>query len=227
MARLLGTRNRWRTAVAGLVAGLLVGVTVAVVVPAIAAEDAMQAATNWKKVWKKHLRKYADKRYYTKSQSDARYAAAGSSYSVTQSDARYYTKAEIDARLAPLVNSVSAYAGGAQDIELTDEVVVRSVSMVAPADGKVIVTSSGYFMNENSGPTTLRCKISTGTTIEPDRTYLQFAQFTGAGGSEVIGGTRGFDVTKGSLLTVNLVCDQFIGAGSVRDTALTALFAPS
>ncbi|WP_344304667.1 hypothetical protein [Nocardioides bigeumensis] len=227
MSRLMGTPHRWRTAGAGLVAGMLVGVTAAVVVPAIAAEDVIHAATSWKKVWKKHLRKYADKRYYTKSQSDERYAAAGSSYSVAQSDARYYTKAEIDARLASLVNSVSAYADGAQNITLTDEVVVRSVSLVAPADGKVIVTSSGYFVNENGGPTTLRCKISTGTTIEPDRTFLQFAQFPGAGGSEVIGGTRGFDVTKGSLLTVNLVCDQFIGAGSVRDTALTAVFAPS
>jgi hypothetical protein len=221
------THPRRRPLLTGLAAGLLLGGLLVTAVPVIAEPAATIAATNWKKVWKKHLRKYADNRYYTKAQADGRYAAAGAGYSKAESDARYYDRATIDAKLAPLVNSAAVYAGGAQEIDLTDEVVVRSVSMVAPANGKVIVTSGGYFVNENSGATTLRCSITTSTTIEPDRIFLQFAQFLSGGGSEVIGGTRGFDVTKGQLLTVNLVCDQFIGAGSVRDTALTAIFAPS
>ena len=55
------------------------------------------AATNWKKIWKKKLQPLADKRYYTKSASDAKYAAASSPYSKAEVDAKlggYYTKTE-------------------------------------------------------------------------------------------------------------------------------------
>ncbi len=34
-------------------------------------------------------------------------------------------------------------------------------------------------------------------------------------------------MTKGNLLTVNLVCDEFSGEATLRDSALTAIFAPS
>ena len=224
--------GRWRLAAAGLAAGVLVGGTVAVVAPAVATRDTSYAATNWKKIWKKELKKYADKRYYTTTQSDAKYstkaetaAGLGNVYTKAQSDANYYSKAAVDAKLAPFVNSVAAFAGGDQVVALTVEEVVRSVSIVPPANGKVVVSSSAYMRNTNAGATTLRCSITTGTALDFDA--LQFKQFADAGGTDVIAATRGFDVTKGNLLTVNLVCDQFLGAGSVEDTALTAIFAPS
>ncbi len=86
------------------------------------AEVSNAVATNWKKIWKKNLKPLADRRYYTKAQSDTKYQpkgsyeTAGSGYTKAESDARYsaagssYTKAEIDAKLAPFVNSVAATA---------------------------------------------------------------------------------------------------------------------
>jgi hypothetical protein len=38
-----------------------------------------------------------------------------------------------------------------------------------------------------------------------------------------LAGTRGFDVTAGEILTVNLVCDATV-ASSIYDSALTAIF---
>lgn len=83
------------------------------------AEVSSAVATSWKKIWKKNLRPLADKRYYTKKQSDAAYQPKGSyepagsgytkaeTYSKAEADAKYagagssYTKAQSDARYAP------------------------------------------------------------------------------------------------------------------------------
>ena len=45
--------------------------------------------------------------------------------------------------------------------------------------------------------------------------------------SEVIGGTRGYDVTAGVMFTVNLVCGKASGQANLSDSWLTAIFAPS
>ena len=72
---------------------------------------------------------------YSKAEADAKYSPAGSSYS----------KAEIDAKLAPLLNSLAAFAGGDQLVAMTTSAeVFRSVSIMPPADGTVIVNSSAY-----------------------------------------------------------------------------------
>ncbi len=95
------------------------------------AEVSSAVATNWKKIWKKNLKPLADRRYYKKSASDAKYStktetAAGDAasnaatdsklsgyykktetYSKAEADAKYaaagssYTKAESDAKYAP------------------------------------------------------------------------------------------------------------------------------
>ena len=47
---------------------------------------------------------------------------------------------------------------------------------------------------------------------------------------QVLSGTRGFEVTEGVLLSVNLFCDAGVVAGSsvwILDPSLTAVFAPS
>ena len=95
---------RSRKAMAGLIAAAVVlGGGVAAVTPA-GAEVADAAATNWKKIWKKNLKPLADKRYYTKKQSNAKYSTKtetstllGNYYTKAQSDASYYTKAQSDA----------------------------------------------------------------------------------------------------------------------------------
>ena len=77
------------------------------------AEVSQAVATNWKKIWKKNLKPLADRRYYTKAQSDTKYQpkgsyeTAGSGYTKAESDAKYagagssYSKAESDAKYQP------------------------------------------------------------------------------------------------------------------------------
>ena len=95
------SRANLKRAIAAVVAGVLIGGGVTTVTPA-GAEVSQFAATNWKKIWKKKLQPLADKRYYTKAASNAKYAAAGSAYSKAEVDAKlggYYTKARVtDAR---------------------------------------------------------------------------------------------------------------------------------
>ncbi|GAA1451544.1 hypothetical protein GCM10009641_86140 [Mycobacterium cookii] len=77
------------------------------------AEVSQAVGTNWKKIWKKNLKPLAQKSFYTKKQTKARfqpkgsYETAGSGYTKAESDAKYagagssYTKAETDAKYAP------------------------------------------------------------------------------------------------------------------------------
>jgi len=81
------------------------------------AEVSNAVATNWKKIWKKNLKPLADRRYYKKSTSDAKYAtkaesaaaaaaaqAAATSAANSATDTKlgnYYTKAQADAKYAP------------------------------------------------------------------------------------------------------------------------------
>lgn len=233
---------RGKTLVAGLAAGMLIGGGLATVTPAGAVVEQAAAAINWKNIWKTEIKPRADKRYYTKKLSNARYYTKKQAtsifeskvahdqsllnyYTKAQSDANYYSKSEIDAKLAPFVNSVASFAGGEQIEALTgtDEV-VRSVSLLPPRNGTVIVSSSGFFRADAIN-TVGRCSITTGVTIDSD--FHQIATLPTTGEFQSIGGTRGFSVTQGNLLTVNLVCDLFSGTGVIEDTSLSAIFAPS
>lgn len=235
----MSSRRSVRQIVVAVLLGVLVGGGLMAVTPA-GAEVTTAVATNWKKVWKKHLRPLADRRYYTKAQSDTKYQprgayeAAGSGYSKAESDAKYaaagssYSKAEIDSKLAPFVNSVAASAGGDQALSLTTtDTVVRSVSIMPPADGAVVVSSSAYIWALVAGDVVARCSLTTGNTL--DASAFQYVNMPGAAvaESDAIAGTRGFSVTKGNLLTVNLVCDEFTGDVTLSDSWLTAIFAPN
>ena len=232
----MSSRRSVRQGLVAVLLGVLVGGGLMAVTPA-GAEVSSAVATNWKKIWKKEIRPRADKRYYKKSQSDAKYQpkgsyeAAGSGYSKAETYAKSetYNKSEIDAKLAPFVNSVAASAGGsAAEVLGTADEVVQSVSIMPPANGKVIVSSSAYTWTTAAvSDVIVRCSITTGNTV--DTSAMQYANMPGAefGESEVLAGTRGFDVTKGNLLTVNLVCDAFQGSAAVNNSSLTAIFAPN
>lgn len=91
------------------------------------AEVSSAVATNWKKIWKKNLKPLADRRYYKKSASDAKYAtkaesAAGDAASNAATDSKLsgyykktetysrtetYSKAEADAKYAAAGSSYS------------------------------------------------------------------------------------------------------------------------
>ncbi len=230
----MSSRRTPRQLLVAVLLGVLVGGGLMAITPA-GAEVSQAAATSWKKIWKKNLRPLADKRYYTKASSNKTFAtkaeaaaaaAAAQAGANTATDGKlkgYYTKADIDSKLGLFVNSVAATAGGDQDLNLTAaDQIARSVSLMPPANGTVIVSSSGQMQGTSVGIS--RCSISLTGALDTDAYQI----VSGAAGQyHSIAGTRGFVVTKGSLLTVNLVCNEFTGDAILRDSALTAIFAPS
>lgn len=112
------------------------------------AEVSQAVATNWKKIWKQKLRPLADRRYYTKAQSDSKYQpkgsyeTAGSGYSKAESDAKYsaagssYSKAESDAKYAPypatLRGAFSMMGGGAAGTYVSTEIEFGQTLSAAP-----------------------------------------------------------------------------------------------
>jgi hypothetical protein len=142
-------------------------------------------------------------------------------------DDRYYTQAEVDAAVAN-AKSVSAYAGGPanQEVVLTGTAaVVRSVSITAPVDGTVTANSSGYVWLASGTDMIARCSLTTGTSLE-NGTYQYVEIHSTGAASDVVSGTRGFDVAAGQVLTVNLVCDEAVGQAKVSDTWIAAVFTP-
>lgn len=91
----MSSRRSVRQVLVAVLLGVLVGGGLMAVTPA-GAEVSSAVATNWKKIWKKNLKPLADRRYYTKKQSDAKYQPKGS-YETAGSG---YTKAETDAKYA-------------------------------------------------------------------------------------------------------------------------------
>jgi hypothetical protein len=226
----MSSRRTPRQLIVAVLVGVLVGGGLLAVTPA-GAEVSQSVATNWKKIWKKNLKPLADKRYYTKKKSNARYQpkgsyeTAGSGYSKaeTYSKSETYSKAEIDAKLALLVNSKAASASGGQSVNLVAaDTVVRSVSLTPSADGTVVVSSSAYTFTGTTA--SVRCSLTTGTSI--DSSHLQYAIMPD-NMTESLAGTRAFPATKDTPLTVNLVCDLLAGTANIQDSALTAIFAPS
>ncbi len=115
----MSSRRTARQLVVAVLLGVLVGGGLLAVTPA-GAEVSNAVATNWKKIWKKKLRPLADRRYYTKAQSDAKYQpkgsyeAAGSGYTKAESDAKYYNKTESDAKYQSKAQVIRGtfFAGG-------------------------------------------------------------------------------------------------------------------
>ncbi len=119
------------------------------------------------------------------------------------------------------------FAGGEQQVELTGaDTVVRTVGLIAPVAGRVLVHASGYawFRDTSNTAELARCSITTGSTM--DGSHLIYMNDGGAireGASDAFGAVRGFEVAAGRF-TANLVCDEFAGDAIVSDTSMTALF---
>jgi hypothetical protein len=117
---------------------------------------------------------------------------------------------------------LAVHAGGNQSVLLTlADQVVRSVTLTAPVAGTVIVISSANAFVDAAG-SAVRCSIGTGNTLDTD--FLQVWKSSGVDDFGTLAGNRGFDVTAGQTLTVNLVCDLVGGAPSLNDSAMTAIF---
>ncbi len=237
-----------KAAVAVALTAALIGGGVSAVSPALASQEntsytAASAGTNWQKIWRKKLRQYTDRRYYSKAKTNKKFTtktdlrrslnlAVDNYYTKAQSDAAYatkaqtYTKAEVDAKFAPFVNSVASFAGGEQLLTLTTaEQTVRSVSLMPPANGTVLTSYVASVQTPSAAKTYARCSLTTGPSL--DFSHLQVVQLEATDSYLSTSGSRGYPVTKGTLLTVNVVCDVVSGTATLRDSAITAIFAPS
>ncbi len=119
------------------------------------------------------------------------------------------------------------YAGGDQNFTLGPaNSVVRSVTITAPAAGRVIVNASGYFdFNDAVGLDAGRCSITTGLAVDFSNLIIA-GERTGTAMNWVpFAGTRGFNVGPGNT-TFRLVCNEFDGDIEVEDTQLTATWVP-
>jgi hypothetical protein len=131
-------------------------VLVAAAAALVSSPASAKASINWGHIWKTQLQPRADKRYYTKKKarakfatksmlgnyysktdSDARYALLGSSYTKAESDANYYSKAQSDAKYAPF----PAVIRGAYD-----------AVGVTTAAGQAISASFSYGFNLSAAP---------------------------------------------------------------------------
>jgi hypothetical protein len=104
---------------------------------------------------------------------------------------------------------------------------VKSVSITAPASGKVIVNASGYFGLRSAGTDVGRCSISSAASTAIDFTHLIIvSERTGDAMNYVpFAGTRAFNVSAGTT-TFRLNCDEFSGDVSVEDPTINAIWVP-
>jgi hypothetical protein len=119
---------------------------------------------------------------------------------------------------------LAVHASGEQTEGLSPGgVVVRAVALTAPSDGTVIAMSSAVTTQSVGGDGTT-CSLTDG--VDVDFTHAQ-GWTNGVGDRANLAGTRGFDVSAGQHLTVNLVCRDTAGIGTVQDSAITAIFIPA
>jgi hypothetical protein len=125
---------------------------------------------------------------------------------------------------------VAAYAGGDQNLDVGFfDTIIRSVTLIPPAAGTVIVDSTVMVGERTAGHRAV-CSITTVTAIDP--THQQEWDSSGEPGHTTqMSATRGFSVAGGAPFTANLVCHHSGGTGpettGFLDSAMTAIFIPN
>ncbi len=123
------------------------------------------------------------------------------------------------------------FVGGGQSVTLSNtDAIIRSVSITAPAAGRLIANAAGYFFLPDAAEVEIaRCSITTGTVVDGNFSVLG-GEPAGSGGGTVgyvpLSALRGFNVAANSSTTVNLVCDATQGSPRVLDTNLSVIFIP-
>ena len=122
-----------------------------------------------------------------------------------------------------------SFADGNQSLELTSTTQsVRSVELVAPAAGHVIVTASAQARFDTAGVDVASCSITAGA-IALDASHLIVVDDLGIPASLLglpFSGTRTFAVPSGST-TFRLACLETGGGVTFYDSQITALYAPN
>jgi hypothetical protein len=119
----------------------------------------------------------------------------------------------------------AAFVSGAHFFNLQETAaIVRSVTLTAPAPGRVIANVSGVSGLLTSQQDFGRCGLSIGTGIDPGHLFF-FSDGTLPASVFYLpfSATRGFDVGPGQV-TVNLVCSLDFGFVQLSDTSLTAMY---
>ncbi|CAG7857285.1 hypothetical protein MCAMS1_02054 [biofilm metagenome] len=119
------------------------------------------------------------------------------------------------------------FASGNQSVaNVGSNVIVRSVTITAPAAGQVIVNASGVFdFDDLAAIESMTCSITTDSVVDNTHAIQGTEGAADAGERMPFAGTRGFVVAAGST-TFNLVCSGS-GLMDVHDTSLTAIFVPT
>jgi hypothetical protein len=184
------------------------------------AEVSSAVATNWKKIWKKNLKPLADKRYYTKKQSDAKYQPKGSyetagsgytkaetyakteTYSKTEADGKYQAKNQV-IRGAYMTGGAPTVAGGFLNDSLSYGVTLAAAPTVhfIPLGGALPVGCSGT----PAAPDALAGHLCVFEAANLNQGAVGIYNVTGGGGSS----------TVGAILTANNpAAGQSFSAGS-------------
>ena len=159
----MSSRRSVRQLLVGVVLGVLVGGGLMAVTPA-GAEVSNAVATNWKKIWKKNLKPLADRRYYTKAQSDTKYATkaeSAASAAAAQAGATSAANAATDSKLASYYKKTEsdakyAAAGSSYTKTESDAKYVAKPGLITGGWG-----TSGF----TSGAGVLEAPISFGVTL--------------------------------------------------------------
>lgn len=121
----------------------------------------------------------------------------------------------------------AAFDDSSQTVELTAvDTIIRSITITAPAAGRIIANASGFFLFDAASHDVGRCAITTGTTLDAFVVRLINAAESTVDNAmfEVpFAGTRGFNVAAGTH-TLNLVCDRTSGNVRVGHSSLTGIF---
>ena len=101
------------------------------------------------------------------------------------------------------------------------DTVIVSLTVTAPSSGFVILNASGTF--DFDVDSRVRCSLTTVSSVEGNDSQDALSN---VGGSMIFGLTEGFAVLPGST-TFNLVCEKLLGRVFVRESDLTAIYAPT
>ncbi len=178
-------------------------------------------AENWSKIWKKKIKPKADKRYYTKATSDAKYQAKGS-YAPAGSS---YTKAESDGKYAPALplhrgtylGWVPAGVGVTADLSFGVTLNAAPVAHYIPTGGIVPNGCSGTSASPNADPGHL-CVFETGNVNVASATVYDER---GSAGVANVGGVMGAMIITTTVN--NAAATWFRGSWAVRPAGLALI----
>ncbi len=121
-----------------------------------------------------------------------------------------------------------AFANSDQSLALTlfAQTVVRTVGLMVPTFGRVIVTASGTVSLDTAGRDAVICSITRGASMVTDSTqeiWLDDQAGLGAFATVPLAITRAFLVNPNDT-AFNLVCRSIAGVVTMRDTSLTVFY---